>query len=156
MFELWPEAVAAPIADEVNTVLTTANLGLMTVGILLALFFASNGVEAVRVAIGRAYEDDSTAPFWRQRLQSLARALAREARAGSERWRARIGAAAGRLESLSPLAVLGRGYAIARRARDATIVRRADQVAPGDALAIRVAEGEIDADVRAVRSPRDG
>ncbi len=92
----------------------------------------------------------------RERLVRLARALAREARARSERGRAQLGAAAGRLESLSPLAVLGRGYAIARRARDGAIVRRAGEVAPGDALAIRVSEGEIEADVRAVRPPRNG
>jgi exodeoxyribonuclease VII large subunit len=92
----------------------------------------------------------------RERLVGLARALARESRARSERGRARLGAAVGRLESLSPLAVLGRGYAIARRARDGAIVRRAGEVAPGDALAIRVSEGEIEADVRAVRPPRNG
>jgi exodeoxyribonuclease VII large subunit len=64
---------------------------------------------------------------------------------------ARLSLAAGRLDSLSPLAVLGRGYAIARRADDGRIVRGPDDVAEGDALTVRVAEGVLDATVTRVR-----
>jgi exodeoxyribonuclease VII large subunit len=71
------------------------------------------------------------------------------------RARAQLALAAGRLDSLSPLAVLGRGYAIARRAADGRIVRDPADVAPGDALAVRVAGGEIDAAVTATRARRD-
>ncbi|MGD9763925.1 MAG: exodeoxyribonuclease VII large subunit [Candidatus Binatia bacterium] len=46
---------------------------------------------------------------------------------------ARLVAAAARLHALSPLAVLERGYAIARRS-DGGVVRAADEVAVGDAL----------------------
>jgi len=70
----------------------------------------------------------------------------RVARAGS-----RLSLAAGRLDSLSPLAVLGRGYAIARRADDGRIVRAPGDVAPGDALTVRVAGGSLDATVTRVR-----
>jgi exodeoxyribonuclease VII large subunit len=83
----------------------------------------------------------------RLRLAAAARALRREAAAASERRRARLAALAGRLDVLSPLAVLGRGYAIARRGRDGAIVRSAREVAPGDALLVRVSEGEVDARV---------
>jgi exodeoxyribonuclease VII large subunit len=55
----------------------------------------------------------------------------------------RLSALAGRLDSLSPLAVLSRGYALVRRADDAAIVRAPGDVAPGDALSIRLAEGEL-------------
>jgi len=68
---------------------------------------------------------------------------------------ARFALAAGRLDSLSPLAVLGRGYAIARRASDGRIVRDPAEVAPGERLALRVAGGEIDASVLAARSRRE-
>lgn len=85
----------------------------------------------------------------RLRLEAAARALRREAAAAAERGRARLAALAGRLESLSPLGVLGRGYAIARRRSDGAILRRAAEVAAGDTIAVRLADGELDAQVLA-------
>lgn len=64
--------------------------------------------------------------------------------------RARLSDAAARLHSLSPLAVLGRGYAIATRA-DGVALRRAREVAPGDPIELRLAEGGVSAAVTAVR-----
>jgi exodeoxyribonuclease VII large subunit len=91
----------------------------------------------------------------RARLAAAARALEREAARAGERGRARLAALAGRLDVLSPLSVLGRGYAIARRGRDGAIVRRAAEVAPGDALSVRVADGELDARVVGVSPAPD-
>ncbi|HEY0705620.1 MAG TPA: exodeoxyribonuclease VII large subunit, partial [Polyangia bacterium] len=48
----------------------------------------------------------------------------------------------GKLESLSPLSVLERGYALAR-ARDGHVITRAAGLAPGDAIAVRFADGEV-------------
>ncbi len=56
-----------------------------------------------------------------------------------ERKRSRLDTAHARLTALSPVATLDRGYAIVRLA-DA-VVRSPDQVASGDALSVRVAEG---------------
>jgi exodeoxyribonuclease VII large subunit len=42
---------------------------------------------------------------------------------------------------LSPLAVLERGYAIARRADDGRVVRAAGEVAPGDVLELTFHDG---------------
>jgi exodeoxyribonuclease VII large subunit len=50
-----------------------------------------------------------------------------------------------RLETLSPLATLERGYAIVRRVDTDAVVRRVDQVCAGDDLSIRVSDGEFDA-----------
>jgi len=47
---------------------------------------------------------------------------------------ARVVAAGERLHALSPLAVLERGYAIARRVPDGRVVRAATEVVPGDEL----------------------
>jgi exodeoxyribonuclease VII large subunit len=87
----------------------------------------------------------------RERLAAAARALARAAGARLARSRASASEAAARLESLSPLAVLARGYAIVRRARDGAIVRGVADVAPGERLSLRVAEAELEAAVSAVR-----
>jgi exodeoxyribonuclease VII large subunit len=55
----------------------------------------------------------------------------------------RLGADAGRLESLSPLNVLSRGYSLTRRETDRTVLRRAEQVQPGDRLVTTVHSGTI-------------
>lgn len=67
-FGYWPKDVAAPIVKEVHAVLSTSNSRLMTVGGLLAIFFASNGVDAIRIAISRAYHEKDPRPFWKTRL----------------------------------------------------------------------------------------
>lgn len=71
VFEYWPDAIAEPIVNEINAVVSTAGAGYLTFGVVLAVFFASNGVEAVRVALNRAYGDEDDRSIWRQREQSL-------------------------------------------------------------------------------------
>jgi exodeoxyribonuclease VII large subunit len=61
--------------------------------------------------------------------------------------KARLQAGVARIEALSPLAVLGRGYSICARADDDAIVRRAADVAAGDAVRVRLAEDLIDCTV---------
>ena len=80
------------------------------------------------------------------RLGAASRALRREPEAVLERGGARLAGLAGRLDSLSPLAVLGRGYALVQR--DGEVVRSPADVAVGDALRIRLAAGEIEAEAR--------
>ena len=58
--------------------------------------------------------------------------------------RAALGRLAGKLESLSPLAVLSRGYALVWDERG-RLVRHPEDVHPGDPLRIRVAGGELPA-----------
>ena len=55
----------------------------------------------------------------------------------------RFRALAGRLENLSPLAVLGRGYAVCWNADRTAIVRSASSVAPGDRVHVTLATGEL-------------
>lgn len=71
IFDTMPEIIAKPIAGEVHTVLSVPRGDLLTVGGLLALVFASNGVEAVRVALNRAYRQSETRSFIFRRIQSL-------------------------------------------------------------------------------------
>lgn len=53
-----------------------------------------------------------------------------------------------RLEALSPLAVLGRGYAVAWNAERTRVLRDARDVAPGDRVRVTLAQGELECDVR--------
>lgn len=54
----------------------------------------------------------------------------------------RLGRLAAALDAMSPLKVLGRGYAIARK-EDNTIVASVKAVSPGQRLTLRVADGDI-------------
>jgi exodeoxyribonuclease VII large subunit len=60
--------------------------------------------------------------------------------------RARMGALDARLNSLSPLAVLDRGYALVLDANGA-LVRSARQVAPGDDVTTRLSDGSFNSRV---------
>ena len=71
VFDIWPERIAGPIAREVETVLTVQRGDLLTVSALLAAFFASNGIEALRIALNRAYRASETRPWWLLRLHSI-------------------------------------------------------------------------------------
>ncbi len=57
-----------------------------------------------------------------------------------------------RLETLNPLRVLGRGYAVVTRQRDGQLVHRIDQVNTGDGLDIRVTDGTLNATVAEKKS----
>jgi exodeoxyribonuclease VII large subunit len=107
-------------------------------------------LEHLREAL-RAHAPTARLEAQRARFRSAVGRLDRAVAARLAVARSRLAAAAGRLEALSPLAVLARGYGLVRRARDGVIVRRADQVAVGDPLAIRVAEAEVAATVAAAR-----
>jgi exodeoxyribonuclease VII large subunit len=66
---------------------------------------------------------------------------------------------AGRLESLSPLAVLGRGYAVCWDADRERALRDAAAVAPGDRVHVTLSRGELECEVRTTstdRPPREG
>ena len=54
-----------------------------------------------------------------------------------------------RLRALSPASTLNRGYAIVQRLDDGTVLRAAAQVEAGDAVRVRLAEGEVTATVTA-------
>jgi exodeoxyribonuclease VII large subunit len=60
----------------------------------------------------------------------------------------RLTGLSGRLNSASPLGTLERGYAIVRRQESGEVVQSVKQVALRDALGIRVADGEFEAEVQ--------
>jgi membrane protein len=72
LLEAWPEQVAGPIALEIHGVLSSASGELLTIGLLIALFFASSGVEGLRVGLNRAYDVAEPRSWWLLRLESIA------------------------------------------------------------------------------------
>ena len=75
LLEAWPAQVAQPIAGELHNVLTQTRGNVLTIGVVLAIDFASNGVEALRIGLNRAYDLTEGRPFWLLRLEAIASVL---------------------------------------------------------------------------------
>lgn len=78
----------------------------------------------------------------RQSLDLADRRLESSLRALLERRRQRLGALTGKLEALSPLATLERGYAVARTA-DGGLLKRLEDFPPGRSFVLRVQDGSV-------------
>ena len=78
----------------------------------------------------------------RQRLDDLVRRLGFAGGQRVERNRQRLAGLAGRLNALSPLAVLSRGYAIARD-EEGHVIKKSQAVQIGDAVQVMLHKGEL-------------
>jgi len=71
LLQVWPQQVADSLSDEIRDVLTTTRGDALTIGLVLAVYFASNGVEALRVALNRAYAVIEPRSWYWLRLESI-------------------------------------------------------------------------------------
>ena len=71
LLETWPRQVAEPIAQQIESVLTNSHGGLLTIGVGLAIYFSSSGVESLRIGLNRAYDEAERRPWWLLRLESI-------------------------------------------------------------------------------------
>ena len=130
----------APDASELQAVLVQARRRLA-------------GALRARLADGQARLKAIEASFVfrrpRQLIEDRARTLDElEQRAGRavrqqvNRTRQQVEKLAGRLDALSPLAVLARGYSVTQRTADGMVVRSAADLTPGDTITTRFARGQ--------------
>ena len=71
LLEAWPPEVAGPIAKDITGVLTQSQRGVLTFGVLFATYFASSGVESLRIGLNRAYGAPEERSWWLLRLESI-------------------------------------------------------------------------------------
>lgn len=71
LLEAWPQEVAGPIATDIHGVLTDASGSVLTFGLVFALYFASSGVESLRIGLNRAYNAVERRSIWLLRLESI-------------------------------------------------------------------------------------
>ena len=71
MLQVWPKQVADTLSGQIHDVLTTTRTDALTIGAVLSLYFASNGVEALRVALNRAYAVVEPRRWYWLRLESI-------------------------------------------------------------------------------------
>jgi membrane protein len=67
----WPSQVADQLSSQIHQVLTESRGDILTIGAVLAVYFASNGVEALRVALNRAYAVTESRRWYWLRLESI-------------------------------------------------------------------------------------
>lgn len=72
------------------------------------------------------------------------------------RQRAQLAPLAGRLNALSPLSILSRGYALAWHGPERTLVRAASELKPGDGLYLKFGEGAAHAAVTKIEEDPHG
>jgi exodeoxyribonuclease VII large subunit len=82
-----------------------------------------------------------------QRIEYVRGRLARVGPALLDRARTSMAVGAARLEDLSPLGILGRGYAVCFAGDGITVVRSVADLTCGNAVHVRVGDGRIDAQV---------
>ena len=71
LLQTWPKQVADSLSSQIHDVLTTSRGDILTIGAVLAVYFASNGVEALRVALNRAYAVVEPRRWYWLRLESI-------------------------------------------------------------------------------------
>ena len=71
LLEAWPQEVAGPIAKDVTGVLTQTRGDVLTFGVAFAVYFASSGVESLRIGLNRAYNIRESRSWWLLRLESI-------------------------------------------------------------------------------------
>ncbi len=71
LFEFAPSDVAETLAPAITEVLTNRSGGLLTFGIVITIWVASSGLEALRLALNLAYHVEEPRPIWWRRLQSM-------------------------------------------------------------------------------------
>ncbi|HEY0674249.1 MAG TPA: exodeoxyribonuclease VII large subunit, partial [Longimicrobiales bacterium] len=79
----------------------------------------------------------------RSYLESVTRDMLRNLRMLTREREQRMRASAGKLEALSPLAALSRGYSVAL-AEDGRVLKRTAEFVPGSAFVLRVSDGAVD------------
>ncbi len=103
-----------------------------------------------RQPLGRIRDEEQRLDDWAERMQRAVRTR------GQQAWQ-RLEALAARLDSLSPLNVLGRGYSLTRMAGDKVVLRDARQARPGDRLVTHLHRGRLISRVEQVElEPADG
>lgn len=71
LLDAWPAEVSEPIAREIHNVLTITRGDVLTIGVALAVYFASSGIESLRIGLNRAYRIGEQRSWWLLRLESI-------------------------------------------------------------------------------------
>jgi membrane protein len=71
LLEAWPEVIAQPIEREIHNVMQGLPSNVLTFAVAIAIFFASSGIESLRIGLNRAYGVPEERGWWLLRIESI-------------------------------------------------------------------------------------
>ncbi len=71
LFDTWPPAIAAPIVSEIQRVAVGAHGEAITLGAVFSVYFATAGIESLRIGLNRAYGVKEDRSWLRLRLTAI-------------------------------------------------------------------------------------
>ena len=87
----------------------------------------------------------------RQYLDQLLRSLVSVGKNSFEKHRNRLSLSVARLETLSPLKILARGYSVSRRLPDRRVIGKVEDIEPGDRMETVLTDGQVLSVVEKIR-----
>jgi exodeoxyribonuclease VII large subunit len=91
-----------------------------------------------------------------ERLESLRQRLSQAGVTNVERLRGELRTLAAQLNALSPVAILSRGYSLAWKLPERTLVRDSSELAPGDSISLLFGKGGATASIQSIEESADG
>ncbi len=106
------------------------------------------GSAAFRQPYNRVYQNRMLLDVQKKYMQKALESLKIE-------YRNRLSLLAARLDSLSPLSSLARGYCIVRSEKDDTLIKSIYSVSPGDRIEISMTDGKLDCTVDGIKGDKN-
>ena len=144
-----PSAAAELVFPDRNELLSriTSLTGAMTDALRVSASQRRNRLDALMRERCFARPEELLQSRW-QTLDLLTARLASSAKESMAGYESRLGTNAAKLDALSPLRVLERGYAVVRRADDRSLVEDASKVEPGDITETLLSKGRLISEVK--------
>lgn len=71
LLDAWPEAVAAPIAAEIERVSTSAQGEAITTGAVFSVYFSTSAIQSLRLGLNRAYGVQEKRSWWKLQFWAM-------------------------------------------------------------------------------------
>ncbi|MBD2869562.1 exodeoxyribonuclease VII large subunit [Paenibacillus arenilitoris] len=101
-----------------------------------------------------AHHPGERAAFAAKRLESASNRLEQAMTAVVKNKKQTLHGSIRQLDALSPLKVMARGYSLVYDEREKTLIKSIAEVRPGDAVTVKVADGQLDCLVRSLKGER--
>ena len=111
-------------------------------------FYEENIKKCSRVILG--YSPDKRISEFKMKVLNLEKNIFSFTRSGIRERSLELAEAAGKLEVLSPLSILKRGYSITRKYPAMKIIRSVKEVSEGDDIQVKVKDGNLDCSIKKI------